>query len=573
MSFDAFTVSALVDELRPAIGEGRVQDVIDVEQTAIGLEVYANRQRRYLYLGADKQAPRVLLAGDKLRRGIQKPTQLGLLFRRFIEGARITSIDQPPFERILEFTVEHPAEGSFRIVVEIMPRRSNLILVRDGVVLDCIWRVGPEDNRYRVTLPNHPYEPPPPLTGRLQPEDVTPDTIAELLGEEDNAGEQAMRVLSRRILGITPHMGREIVFRAAGETNAKAEAVDPDEIYRAFDAVMMPLLQRDWKPGIATQDGRPLAFAVYPLTHRGDWQPTDTLSGAIAAVYGAPIGEEAYAQAKKPVQEAIKEAKIRVSARIESMESGVKDESERERLQQSGELILAYQYNLTPGQTELVAQYDPEGPELHIKLDPDKTPLENAQAYFDRYNRAKRAQKNVPRMIAKERHELRYIEQLEMDLESASNWPEIDDVIQALQERGYMGRERKLQSIGGSGRSGPMRLTHDGYVLWVGRNSRQNEQVTIKNANPQDIWLHARDVPGAHVVIRNDGRRIPRDLIENAAAIAAYYSKRRNDGSVPVDVTRVKYVRKIKGAGPGMVTYRNEETLFVTPQDESILTP
>ena len=153
---------------------------------------------------------------------------------------------------------------------------------------------------------------------------------------------------------------------------------------------------------------------------------------------------------------------------------------------------------------------------------------------------------------------------------AAVNWPEIDDVIQIMQARGHwQGAHRKL--MGGGGRQGPLRVvSRDGYVIWVGRNSRQNEQVTFKTANGQDIWLHARDVPGAHVVIRNDGRRIKDALIAEAAAVAAWYSKRRNVTAVRVDYTRVKYVKAIKGAGPGMVTYRNENSIVVQPQDENI---
>ena len=153
----------------------------------------------------------------------------------------------------------------------------------------------------------------------------------------------------------------------------------------------------------------------------------------------------------------------------------------------------------------------------------------------------------------------------------AANWPEIDDVIQNLQARGH-GQGARLKRIGGGGRAGPQRIvSREGYVIWVGRNSRQNEQVTFKTANAQDIWLHARDVPGAHVVIRNDGRRISEELIAEAAAVAAWYSKRRNDTNVQVDYTRVKYVKAIKGAGPGMVTYRNESSVNVQPRDEAVL--
>lgn len=274
---------------------------------------------------------------------------------------------------------------------------------------------------------------------------------------------------------------------------------------------------------------------------------------------------------KKPVQEAIEESKIKLSAKLNSLQKGLKDDSEREILKQSGELILAYQYGIEAGQTELRAQYDMDAPEMVIKLDPAITPLENAQNYFRRYDKAKSALDEVPALIEEAQLELNYIEQLETDLMNASNWVEIDDVIQSLQSRGYW-LGKKVKRLGGGGRQGPLKVvSRDGYVVWIGRNSRQNEQVTFKTANADDIWLHARDVPGAHVIIRNDGRRIKDELVAEAAAVAAYYSKRRDEGSVLVDYTRVKYVKSIKGAGAGMVTYRNEETITVQPQDEKIL--
>jgi predicted ribosome quality control (RQC) complex YloA/Tae2 family protein len=194
--------------------------------------------------------------------------------------------------------------------------------------------------------------------------------------------------------------------------------------------------------------------------------------------------------------------------------------------------------------------------------------MENAQRYFTRYNKAKRALDDVPGLISQTKTELQYLEQLESDLTLATNWSEIDDVRQALQSSGYW-KGKKTKRIGGGGQSAPIRhVTKDGFVLWIGRNSRQNEIVTFKKASGQDFWLHARDVPGAHVIIKFDGRRISETLIEQAAAIAAYYSSRRNEGRVPVDVTRIKYVKKIKGGGQGMVTYRNETTVIVTPQDD-----
>jgi len=238
-------------------------------------------------------------------------------------------------------------------------------------------------------------------------------------------------------------------------------------------------------------------------------------------------------------------------------------------LRRSGELILAYQYALAAGQTELRAQYDLSEPEMVIPLDPNLTPLENAQRYFARYDKAKRALEDVPRLIQETRNELTFLAQLESDLELAASWPDIDDVQQALQARGYW-RGKRAGRIGG-GRPGPLRLaTPDGYVIWVGRNSRQNEIVTFEKASGEDLWLHVRGAAGAHVIVKNDGRPIPETVIAKAAEIAAYYSASRGEASVPVDVTRRKYVKKIKGLGPGMVTYRNETTRTVVPRADAL---
>ncbi len=565
MNFDSFAIAALVAELSERIVGGRVQDVIDTDALGLGLEIYAARKRRYLYLSADAQHPRALLIDGKLRRGLNKPSQLGLLFRRYIQGSLITAVSQPPWERLLELEVA----GNWRIIVELMPRRANVLLVRDGVILDCLKRVGPAENRYRLSLPNHDYIPPPPIVGRMDPAAITVADLERLLASAENDRLQIRQLLPRNILGMSPLLAREIVFRASGDATTTVLDSDAASLYQAFEELIEPLLQRQWQPGIGYVDGVARRFSVYPLRHL-DWRACETLSAAVSACFGSMAGIEAYAEAKKPVQAAIDEARAKLNARLVSLRKGARDDRELEELRQSAELILAYQYGIAEGQGELRAQYELDGPERLIRLNPDRNPLENAQAYFRRYDKAKAARAKVPALLRETQTELDFIEQLETDLKAARNWPEIDEVIQLLQARGH-GGDQALKRIGG-GRTGPLRVvSRDGYVIWIGRNSRQNEQVTFKRAKPRDIWLHARETPGAHVVIRDDGRRISEELIAKAAAIAAHFSKRRDDARVNVDYTRVKYVKAIKGAGPGMVTYRNERTLAVRPRDESIL--
>lgn len=569
MNLDTFTIAALADELRETLVGGRVQDVIDVDALGIGLEVYADRRRHYLYLSADAAHPRLHLVDAKLRRGLAKPTQLGLLLRRLVEGGIVQRVEQPAWERILELEIAG-RDGDYRLIAELMPRRANLLLARDGIILDCLKRVGPRENRYRLSLPNHKYAPPPPIRGQLDPAAASEDDLRQLLESAEKPSTQTRRLLPGRILGLSPLLAREIVFRATGDAQSKASDTDSGALHRVFQAVLDPLLRRCWQPGVGSQGGSPEAVSVFPLTHI-DWRGFASASAATQAGFEAIAGSDAYKEAKKPAQAALEQTRAKLRAKIESLRRGLRDEAELTRLKQAGELILAYQYALSDGQGELRAQYEPDAPELAIALDPDRTPLENAHAYFRRYEKAKSAAAAVPALIQETRLELDFVDQLETDLQTAANWPEIDDVIQALQSRGHWPGAR-LKRIGGGGRAGPLRVvSRDGYVIWVGRNSRQNAQVTFKTAKPQDIWLHARGTPGAHVVIRNDGRRISQALIAEAAAVAAWYSKRRHEKTVQVDYTRVKYVKAIKGGGLGMATYRNESAISVQPQDETIL--
>lgn len=569
MSFDVFTIAALVDEFLDTLVGGRIQDVIDVDEMGLGLEIYAHRQRHYLYMSANATQPRLHLMDAKLRRGLTKPTQLGLLFRRYVKNGAVMRVSQPAWERVMHIDVAGE-EGEVTIIIEPMARRANVLLVQDGIILDCLKRVGPEENRYRLSLPNHAYVSPPPQRGQLHPTQAAADDFRRLLEQVDKKSAQARRVLTGRILGMSPLLAKEIVFAASGALDTKAMDADGAALFSAFQAIAAPLLRREWRPGIGLQGHAVIEFSAFPLSFI-EWQAADSMSGAIIGYFGSIVGTPAYDEAKKPVRAAIQETRIKLSSKLASLQRGLKDRAELDRLKQSGELILAYQYSLGDGQEEFEAQYDPAGAALVIRLNPGLSPLENAQDYFRRYEKAKAAHQAVPRLMDETRLELDFVEQLETDLATAANWVEIDDVIQTLQARGHW-QGKRLKRLGGGGRQGPLKVvSRDGYVIWVGRNSRQNEKVTFATANRQDIWLHARGVPGAHVVIRNDGRRIKDDLIVAAAAIAAYYSKKRDEARVLVDYTRVKHVKAIKGAGAGMVTYKHEQTISVRPQDERAL--
>ena len=565
MYLDAFTLAALTDEFLDTLAGGRIQDVLDVDETAIGLEIYANHKHQYLYMSADPNAPRIYLLEERLRRGLPKPTPLGLLLRRHAEGGIISHISQPPYERSLQFDIEGGI-GVMNLIIEPMERRANLLLLQDGIVMDCIRRVKPGDNRTRVSMPGQPYVPPPPQSDKLDPAYLDQDQLTNIFTAEQDPKRKAHQLLTAKLLGFSPLLAKEVVFRAVGDTERRALDIDPQQLYTAIQSLVMPLVRRQWQPGITQTDNEAVtAFSVYPLQSMAGWQTTNSVSDALLAFYGAPVGEHAYDRAKAPIRVAVAEAEARLAARLASLQRSMTDDAEREQLRQSGELILAYQYAFSEGQTELRAQYHADQPELVIKLDSSLTPLENAQQYFERYNKAKRALDDVPRLIEETEAELAYIRQLRVDLDLASSYPDIDEVQQALQRGGYW--RGTAQRVPGGQKSAPLRVvTSDSFVIWIGRNSRQNEQVTFEKGSPNDWWLHVRDVPGAHVIIKTDGRAVPEAIIERAAAAAAYYSPLRDEAKAPVDITLRINVRKIKGAAAGMVTYRQERTIMVTPK-------
>ncbi len=564
MNFDAITIMALVDELNGTLAGGRIQDSVQIDDESFGLEVYANHRRHYVLMSAHQQFARVHLAEEKLRRGVHKPSPLGLLLRRYTEGARIDSVSQPAWERVVIFDIDGP-EGVFELIIEPMERRANILLVRDdGKIMDCIRRVGSQDNRVRISLPGQLYNPPPPQKLKRDPGSLTLTLLGDLLDNEP--GERARQVLTQHLLGFSPQVAKECVYRATGSINTRAADIGARTLLNVIEDLFGAFQANTWEPGIVIEEGMVSAFSVYPITFMPGWERVTNTSQALERYYGPLVGEDAYDAAKKPVQDMLSEAKIRVQKKLASLLDSLKDEAELEHLKQSGELLLAYQYTLKPGQDVLHAQYDLEGPELAIAIDPSMTPLDNAKRYFEKYEKAKRARDGVPQLVEATQQELDYLNQLESDLEMAANWPEIGEVQDALQQNGYW-RGTLIRQPGG-GKSGPLKIVEDGYVIWVGRNSRQNDTVTFDKGGPVDLWLHARGVPGAHVIIKSGAGDVPENVLRRAGEIAAYYSKARSEGRVLVDVTRRKHVRKIKGGKPGMVTYRNESPVEVTPRSE-----
>jgi len=451
-------------------------------------------------------------------------------------------------------------------VIEAMGRHANVILLSSaGQVLDAIKRVTPRMSRVRPILPGRAYVRPP-RQAKLDPPDLTPLRLGEML-DASPPDQPIWRMLVRQVRATSPLLAREVVHRATGSTETAVEMlIDPGARGRAHPPLLAPLCGafhelwsslwgHDWQPVVALQGGRAVAYAPYRLTQYERIEPAATISEAIerfetaqghddvdASTAETSPGPDPYAAARARVRAFLRDARERVMARQRALKREQVSPEERERLCLCGEMILAYAHAIQRGADRLQAQVDLDGPPLIIDLDPQLTPVENAQAYFARYEKARSAAHEIPALLSRAEAELVYLDQLASDLQLASNRPEIDEVYTALQEAGYIPQQRGPRPQRGE----PLRVqTDEGFEILVGRSARQNHELTFRRAASDDLWLHAVDAPGSHVIVHSGGRAIPETVLRRAAALAAHYSARRSDDSVLVAYTLRRYVRPI----------------------------
>lgn len=561
MHVDHLTLACLRDRLDALLG-ARVQRVVLPSERAVGLELYAGK-RFHLLLSAHPQHPRMLFVPQRTRRGVQTPTPLLLLLRKWVRGSRLSNVAQPPWERILSLHFQGEA-GSCQLIAELIGRYSNLILVGpDGDVLEASKHVGPDINRYRVTLPAHPYQPPPQPPGRRPPTDVTASEWAALLhaAEPDRP---LHRVLTSQLFGVSPTAGREVAARVTGSPDAEAQEAPPRDIMEAINSLFSPLQDGTWAPHVALDEtGRVTAFAPYELTQFERAEPVASISQAVWRYFEEQLTSDAYAAARERVRGLIHKAKSSVTHALEQVKRQQVDQKRVDALREAGELLLTYQHRVERG-ADHVTVPDYDGEPRSINLDPELTAVENAQAYFKRYRKAARAAKRIPPRIRALKADLAYLEQLDADVALAESRPEIDAVHEALVEAGWTNRKPKQSSSAMA--HGPRRFDLDGFPVFVGRNAQQNDQVTFERGSPEDHWLHVRGLPGAHVLIKSGGRAVPDSVVKRAAELAAHFSSARDEDRVDVDVTERRFVKRAPGGRPGMVTYRDEQTLLVEPK-------
>ncbi len=561
MPLDGLHIAALVDSLAARVEGASIQRIQQPDHSTILLTLHRQSVTKKLIASCDPQFPRIHTTTASHDMPVEPP-QFCLVLRKHLLGGHIVSISQADdFERAVWITVERGGDlqqGIKRLVCEIMGRHSNIVLLdEEGIVLDAARRVTPEMSTYRTLVPGSRYAPPPPQ-----------DKVNPLLCEPRSLpGSGALKeILIRNFAGIGPSTASMLLKMLGYDEMTDLAQMSQEarehlcrELSRACRTVISapsPTLLRDG-------EGRPSEFfgvSVFP----GELYPSmdDLVDAFFTERRHHQVTETLRAALKRMVHDAMEKA----SRRLVAQQSDLARANEAPTLKSYGDAILSSMHSIQKGR-KCLHWYDFQtGETVEVPLDPALGPTENAQRYFRKYKKAKAAKDELARQIEKTRLELAYLEQVDLCLDASENEADLVEIRQELVEQGYAKPSCKTQRRKqiGTRPARYLRFTSsDGIPILVGRSNWENDML-FKEARPGEIWLHAKDIPGAHVYVKHTGE-VPDRTLEEAAALAAYFSRARNSSKVAVDYTRTQCLSKPPGSRPGMLVYRQQRTIMVSP--------
>lgn len=567
MPFDAMFLSAVCDELRHELIGARVEKI---QQPARDMVVLQLRGKARLLLSASGNRPRFHVTQASYENPAQPP-MFCMLLRKHLAGGRIAAIEQPPAERSVELTLDCTDEMGTpcqkRLILELMGRNSNLILT-DGEnrILDCMRRVDFEMSEQRQVLPGLFYHRPPRQEGKLTPQELTKPALERLL-EQTAAPVHLDRWIVDHVAGISPLIARELAFDFCGETDADVLTLDRA---RLAEALTQPSLLQARQPTLLLCGGRPKDFTYCPIRQYGAYMTARTMpsfSALLDAFYTETEQRERMLQKSQSLRRTVTNLLERTRRKLAAQRKEREASLDRETLRRRGDIVTANLHAMTRGMTVLRAEdfYQEDMPEIEIPLRPELSPQQNAARFYKEYNKAKHAEKILAEQIARGEIEEEYLGAVLDELNRAESERDLAEIRAELEAGGYVrSADRRRQQKQPASR--PMRFrSSDGFEILVGRNNRQNDQLSLKTARRDDLWLHIQKFHGTHVIVCCAGAPVPDGTITEAAMLAAWYSQAREGQNVPVDVTQVRNLRKPNGAKPGMVVYDRYRTVIVTP--------
>lgn len=581
MAFDGIFMAAVTRELQQLLVGGRVEKVYQPEREELHIILRNEGQKYRLLINASAQMARIHIA----QQGKENPTtppMYCMVLRKHLEGGKLVGIQQPGLERILKLSfMAYDELGELKeklLMVEVMGKHSNIVLVdaETGTILDGIKRYSHAVSRHREVLPGREYLSPP-SQNKLYLPDCSQETFYQVLLSE-KLDSKVQKVLLKALDGFSPLLCREVLLRAGLDEELTLNVCGDYELNKLWQQLLeikTCLEQGTFQPTlIFNPQGGVEDFAAIPLSQFSGY-PSKTASAQeiVDTFYNLKQDQNRFRQIStdliKQVEEHIQRVEKKLAIQLENLLAAEKADEFRIY----GELLTANLHQIQRGQQQITLPnyYDPDFAEVTIPLDPQFSGAENAQNYFKKYGKIKNSGKTARQYVTEYQLELDYLRSVVNNLELATSVEDLEEIRQELASEGYVKvkevRKGKGKTTTEKAEQAPLTFTSvDGLTILVGKNNRQNDRLTLREARETDVWLHTKDIPGSHVIIRTAGDEVPDSTLEQAAQLAAWYSKAREAQKVPVDYTLRKHVHKPKGAKPGMVIYDSQKTLYIDPK-------
>ncbi len=562
MSYDSLALRLVVQELRETLLGGTIRHIEQANPHTFSFKIGRGAQSHWLTLSAHSLHARAHLT-EKPPPG-QKQSYLADFLTTHLRRGTVTAIEQLGWDRILKITVQPVSDEPIQptpkaIIAEFMGKHSNIILIdaTDDRILESLKRIDETMSRHREILPGETYTLPP-QQEKLDPLTLDEAAFTELVGKEK---EVSWRQLFNKIDGFSPTLAKEVVARAV-ETG----------LWEAFRQVIGCFDAQHASPQLLMDRNEPIAasaMVLHQVPHASS-QAFDTMSEALTAYYEAVTLKEEMASERRTLTQALTKQENLLQRKADGLHADLGRAEKAEDYRIQGELLLANLHAITRGQQQVALQnyYSPDLEMLSIPLNPEQSPSDNAQAYFKKYTKAKRGRSRIQQLIADVEADQETLRLYASKLDAADTLAALQRLRTEFVANGYLKapqRGKQKQEVG----AGPFRryTSTNGFQMYVGRNSQSNDLLLRQIAKPRDMWLHAKQIHGSHVIIRNPENRqdIPMPTLLQAAQLAAYYSKAHHASNVPVDYTWARYVVKRKGNVAGYVHYTREKTLFVEP--------
>lgn len=576
MAFDGITVAALVQELRDNLTGGRIAKIAQPEPDELLLTIKTPAGQRKLYISASASLPLIYLTDENKPSPMTAPN-FCMLLRKHIGNGRITSISQPKLERIISLHIEHLNElGDLcekKLIIEIMGKHSNIIFCDDkDMILDSIKHVSAQMSSVREVLPGRTYFIPDTME-KSDPLSVNEKEFLDTLKEKPVSLGKAIYT---SFTGISPVIAEDICFLAGLDSQLPASEPDEDtflHLFRQFSYYMDDIRGCHFHPCIYYDGTSPKDFGAVALSHFSNYtkQEFTSISEVLNTYYATKNTLTRIRQKSADLRHVVQTALERNRKKYDLQKKQLRDTENREKYKVYGELIHTYGYNLAPDSRELTALNYYTNEEITIPLDPTLTPAENAQKYFNKYNKQKRTFEALTELIQETADDIHYLESISNSLDIALTEADLIQIKEELMQTGYVRRKytKKKEKI----TSRPMHyISSDGYHMYVGKNNLQNEELTFSFANGNDWWFHAKGAPGSHVIVKTGGDELPDRTFEEAGRLAAYYSKNRGSDKVEIDYVEKKHVKKPNGSKPGFVVYYTNYSLVIDSDISNIKT-